>query len=259
MTLPRLLMLCVLALTQAGCAGNPGCGSPGDGTTCTRVLFIGDSYTSVNDLPTVFADLAWSGGHRVDAGMDAPGGDTLTEHAADPATAAAIALEQWNIVVLQEQSQRPSNEQLRQTQMYPAVRQLDTAIRADGAQPMYFLGWARRDGWPEAGLPDYASMQSAIDDGYLTIATEEHAAVAPVGYAWAALLGQDSPSDLWQADGIHPTTTGTYLAACVFYAAIFKQSPEGLGYHADLSDDAAARVQNVAATAVLADPREWGL
>jgi hypothetical protein len=44
-----------------------GCGLPMDSAPCTRVLFIGNSYTSVNDLPSVFANLARSGGHRVEA------------------------------------------------------------------------------------------------------------------------------------------------------------------------------------------------
>src|SRR2546430_3222336 len=77
-------------------------------------------------------------------------------------------------------------------------------------------------------------MQSAIDDGYLAIAAEEQAAVAPVGVAWSSLLSQPHPA-LWQDDGSHPMSAGTYLAACVFYATIYHQSPRGLAYHADLS------------------------
>jgi hypothetical protein len=35
--------------------------------TTRAILFIGNSYTTVNDLPSVFANLARSGGHRVEA------------------------------------------------------------------------------------------------------------------------------------------------------------------------------------------------
>ena len=90
-------------------------------------------------------------------------------------------------------------------------------IREAGATPVFFLTWAHRDGWPENGMDDYSSMQEAIDDGYLAIAREQNAAVAPVGYAWWALLHQDPEAALWQNDGSHPTVEGTYLAACVFY------------------------------------------
>ena len=87
-------------LPQLGLWGNPGCGLPF--TTCTRVLFIGDSYTYVNDLPTTFADLAWAAGHRVDAVTLATGGESLAGHVADASTETTIDSETWNTIVLQD-------------------------------------------------------------------------------------------------------------------------------------------------------------
>jgi hypothetical protein len=242
-----------------GLSSRAGCGNPGDSATCTRVLFIGNSYTSVNDLPTMFAELARSGGHRVETGMATDNGASLADHAGSSATARALTSAKWNFVVLQEQSQIPAVEQLRQSEMYPAARTLVAMVRQAGAQPMFFVTWAHRDGWPQNGLVDYSSMQSAIDDGYLAIAREEHAAVVPVGYAWQTLVGREPGLGLWQDDGSHPTVKRTYLAACVFYAAIFAQSPKGLSYHAGLTDEEASMLQDVAATTVLGDPENWGL
>ena len=92
----------LVALPQLGLWGNPGCEFPG--TTCTRVLFIGNSYTSVNDLPSTFARVAWAGGHRVETGALDNGGATLADHVGSPATATTIAGQSWNTVVLQDQS-----------------------------------------------------------------------------------------------------------------------------------------------------------
>jgi hypothetical protein len=236
-----------------------GCPDAGRAPVCTRVLFVGNSYTTVNDLPGVFASLARSGGHRVEVGTAAGDGWTLADHAASSATATKLASAKWDMVVLQEQSQIPSVDQFRQTQMYPAARRLIATIRNQGALPVFYLTWARQDGWPENNLPNYGSMQAAIDDGYLGIATEQQVTVAPVGYAWSTLLGQATPATLWQADGSHPTPAGTYLAACVFYATIFRESPAGLGYHAGLPADQAAKIQEVAAATVLGDPARWPL
>ncbi|MGD0712842.1 MAG: SGNH/GDSL hydrolase family protein [Gaiellaceae bacterium] len=254
-----LLILGALVLMLLGCSGSSACGSPGDSAACTRVLFIGNSYTFVNDLPTMFATLAASGGHSVETGMVAEGGATFADHAASAETAPKLASARWGIVVLQEQSQIPSVASARQGEMYPAARQLVRMVRAAGAEPVFFLTWAHRDGWPEAGMADYSSMQSAIDDGYLAIAGEQNAAVAPVGYAWWTLLYQEPGADLWQDDGSHPTVEGTYLAACVFYATIFRQSPAGLHYRAGLPNDEAATLQEVATNVVLPDPAKWGL
>jgi len=236
---------------------NTGCPSEERVPACTRVLFIGNSYTTVNDLPGVFASLARSGGHRVETKSAAVDGWTLANHADAPATATALTAGRWDIVVLQEQSQIPAIEEFRQTQMYPAARRLISAIRNQGARPLFYLTWGRRDGWPQTGMPTYASMQSAIDDGYLAIAADQRVATAPVGDAWATLVARGAGGTLWQPDGSHPTEAGTYLAACVFYATIFRESPKGLGYHASLSPEAATMIQEVATDTVLADPAKW--
>ena len=238
---------------------NTGCPDQGRSAACTRVLFIGNSYTTVNDLPSVFASLARSGGHRVETGTAAVDGWTLADHAGSSATAAKVGSRNWDIVVLQEQSQIPSVAQFRETQMFPAARRLVGMIRDHGARPIFYLAWARRDGWPENGMPNYASMQSAIHEGYLAIAGEQQATIAPVGDAWSAMLGQEAPAALWQDDGSHPTEAGTYLAACVFYATIFRESPNGLGYHASLSGDEAAKIQRAAAATVLGDPGKMAI
>jgi hypothetical protein len=261
----RAKAILIVALVGAGIAigllalgiMDAGCPDAARSASCTRLLFIGNSYTTVNDLPSVFAHLARSGGHRVETGTAAVDGWTLANHADSSVTTAKLASAKWDIVVLQEQSQIPSVEEFRQTQMYPAARRLISSIRNSGARPLLYLTWGRRDGWPENQMPTYATMQAAIDTGYLAIAGDQHAALAPVGDAWATLVARGTPAALWQGDGNHPTEAGTYLAACVFYATIFRESPKGLEYHASLSAEAAALIQSVAAETVLGDPAKW--
>jgi hypothetical protein len=246
----RLLALSCAAAVLAACSGSGRACTDGD-AACTRVLFIGNSYTSTNDLPSVFAKLAASAGHRVKAEMVAPGGASLADHAASPRTAAALASARWDYVVLQEQSAIPASASARQSQMYPAARLLIGRAQRAGATPVLFLTWAHRDGWPEARLASYGAMQSAIDGAYAALAREQNVAVAPAGDAWAALADDLGAPALWQTDGSHPTSAGTYLAACVFYATIFQTSPAGLAYHGDLATEDAARLQAAAARAVL--------
>jgi hypothetical protein len=113
------------------------------------VLFIGNSYTYVNDLPGTFAVLAKAGGHPIHTGMVAPGGWTLAEHLNSPQALSALQSSKWDFVVLQEQSEIPAMETARWRDMYPAARALVEKIRQTGAQPVFFLTWAHRDGLPE--------------------------------------------------------------------------------------------------------------
>ena len=242
---------------QLGLWGNPGCSF--FTSTCTRVLFIGNSYTSVNDLPGTFADLGWSAGYRIETAALDQGGWTLAQHAADPATATMLGSERWTYVVLQEQSEIPSTSVSRTEQMDPAATKLVNMVRLKGEAPIFYLTMAHEDGYPEVGLSTYQSMQAAIDIGYMDIAQELGVPVAPVGVAWQSVVDQADAPSLWQTDGSHPTLGGTYLAACVFFAAIFHRSPVGLGDDGGLSPSQARELQSAAAGTVLNDPSQWGL
>lgn len=59
----RFLSLCLLLLASFGCSHSIKCIKTQDVESCARVLFIGNSYTSLNDLPAMFAELAYAGGH----------------------------------------------------------------------------------------------------------------------------------------------------------------------------------------------------
>lgn len=254
-------LLLAVALLPIGCgtSGPPKCSTASNAAPCTRVLFVGNSYTYVNDLPTTFADLAVSGGRNVEAGMVASGGETLAQHAVARETLDKIASASWTFVVLQEQSETPTSSAGRSSMMYPAARTLAARVKAAGAQTMFFMTWAHRDGMAVAGAGTYESMQLAIDDGYISIADELRAAIAPVGFTWFVVRREHPEISMWQDDGSHPTASGTYLAACVFYAAIFRQSPEGLAYFDGLSSQDARVLQAAAASSVLQNPDQWGL
>jgi hypothetical protein len=246
-----------LALGNTGHAARSHVGCHRRTNPC-RVLFVGDSYTYVNRLPAIFEYLALAGGHSAEAEEVAEGGESLANHVDSGDVKKALASAKWNVVVLQEQSEIPASERLRQTQMYPAARQLVGSIQAAGAQPMFFVTWAHRDGWPENGLRNYASMQAAVDFGYLDIARNLHVAVAQAGDAWSARLNEErhagQQSLLWASDGSHPTRMSTYLVACVFYAAIFRESPIGLSYDDGIPAKEAAGLQAIASEVVLGRP-----
>jgi hypothetical protein len=247
----------VLAVGCSGAAG-PTCGSGAASGNCTRVLFLGNSFTYVNDLPATFAQLAQSGGRPVQVAMVANGGETLAQHAASPDSLGKIASQGWTYVVLQEQSDTPDTAAGR-AYMYPAAQTLSGKAEAAGAVPMLFMTWAHKDGEPTAGMPTYESMQQQIDAAYIEIAQQLHVPVAPVGYTWYMVRHDHPEISMWQDDGIHPTQAGTYLAACVFYASIFRQSPEGLSFHGGVSDAQAQILQAEAGQHVLDLSAEWGL
>ena len=222
-----------------------------------NILFIGNSHTFYNDLPVVFEDLAHNGGHKVNAAVMAEGGWSLLQHAQSNITIEQINQHPWDYVVLQEKSSLPVNPIDRRDSMYPAVRTLNQEVENIGGEVILFMTWGRRDGLPEIALNNYDEMQSELEIGYMRIADELDLMVSPVGKAWAQALDYYPDIQLWQTDGSHPSRVGSYLAACVFYAVVFMESPEGLTYFSGIEPELGGSIQMIAAKTVFEDPVQW--
>jgi hypothetical protein len=218
---------------------------------------LGNSYTSVNNLPALVRALAAAGGREVETDEYLPGGYMLEQHARDEKTLAKIRAKTWDFVVLQEQSLTPV---LNRASMFKAARFLHEAISKQGAKCLFYLTWAREDipqmqeGADPETSPEYAKamfaqigfpnakpdelrtlclgrregLMGGLNGAYYGVADELGDAVAPVGVAWKKSRTAEPGLVLYQADKSHPTPAGSYLAACVFYATIFDKSPVGL-------------------------------
>ncbi|MDD5360937.1 MAG: T9SS type A sorting domain-containing protein [Ignavibacteria bacterium] len=219
----------------------------------TKVLFIGNSYTYVNDLPSMFMNLALSGGKYVVTGMSAPGGYMLENHRADSVSINLIRRGTWNYVVLQEQSQTPVINYYRYNSMYPSGRYLDSLIKSYNQQTMFFMTWGRQNGGQQCidsfcspVFTSFFHMQDSLKSAYTELSRMLNAFLSPVGEAWRTAKTQQPNIDLWQSDDSHPSLKGSYLAACVFFMKIFNTSPVGLSYTAGLSQQDALFLQNCA-------------
>jgi len=197
-----------------------------------RILFIGNSYTYVNDLPHLVEALSLAAGEERAAKTDAvvPGGCTLQRHWHQTGARQAVVRRRYDVVVLQEHSTRPVVDRWL-TERY--ARLFDRAIRKTGAKTMFYLTWAR------SHLPE---MQRPLTDAYRSLARECGAALAPVGEAWEAALRARPGLALHTADHSHPSRRGSYLAACVFYATLYGRSPEGLPARLAVSERGKRRI-----------------
>ncbi len=199
-----------------------------------RVLFIGNSYTDVNSLPGAINQLAVATGDYMYYQMIAPGGYTFQQHATYPPTVDAIALGNWDYVVLQEQSQRPSfNDGQVANQVYPYARMLDSLVRVYNpcAQTVFYMTWGRKNGdagncpvWPP--ICTYSGMDSLLQLRYTIMADDNDAWLSPVAKVWRRLRANNPTIELYQADESHPTMAGTYAAALSFYSLLFNKNPE---------------------------------
>ena len=65
--------------------------------------------------------------------------------------------------------------------------------------------------------------------------------------------------NLYSADGSHPSLEGTYLAACTFYASVYRKNSSGATYTAGLDPTTAGILQTAADLSVLDSIDTWFL
>jgi hypothetical protein len=190
-----------------------------DAALALHVLFIGNSYTSVNDLPGLLRRIAETSGQPPTIVTDSvtAGGATLQDHWQAGAARSAIDKGGWTHVVLQGQSVEPLGDALSTFHRYALL--LAAEAKDAGASPALFETWARAPGdavYQEAwsgGTPD--AMQDKLLSAYAQAATDSGSMLVKVGEAWRSV-----PFELHQTDLSHPNPKGSWLAACVFYVML---------------------------------------
>ncbi len=230
-----------------------------------QVLFLGNSYTGANNLPDLVYQLALSNGDSIQYDSNTPGGYTLQMHSQDANSLAKINQQPWDYVFIQAQSQEPSlDTPYVQQNVFPYAHILDSLVQANDSctQTGFFMTWGRKYGdasncqnYPP--VCTYLGMQQQLRGRYLQMGYDNHAVVAPVGAAWQEVIAQNAVFDLFSSDGSHPSLHGSYLAACVFYATIYKRSPAGFSYTAGLPLQEAQLLQNIGGQIVLDSLATW--
>ena len=191
-----------------------------------NILFIGNSFTARNNMPQLLVDLAAARGRDVRFSMIQAGGASLRMHWNKGEAAKAIAKGQYDWVVLQEQSTLPVKNAQR---MRENIELFVEPVAASGARMALYLTWARRN------APD---SQNAITTAYKSASKETGATLVPAGIAWETFTAKHDTPLLHDKDLSHPTLAGSYLAACVFLAALFKENATGT--ETELKDVSAA-------------------
>jgi hypothetical protein len=207
-----------------------------------RVLFLGNSLTYCNSLPSLLQQMTAREPRPLDCDSVLVGGWTLMDHWNAGYASEKILGERWDFVVLQELSTGPLDDA---ENFFKYARLFGDQIKKAGAEPLLFMTWSRRDR-PRSG--------TLVPDAYTRLGREINVRVAPVGLAWQKSLKRKPALKLYQPDGVHPNPVGSYVAACVFYSMFYNKSPRGVTHalHVDdlnqdleLSDADAAFLQGI--------------
>lgn len=181
-----------------------------------RVLFIGNSYTYMNQMPELFRDRATAAGFNVKVDWVTSGGMTLSQHASSSKTQQKLS-QGFDFVVLQEQSLMPLQD-LEKT--LDSVQTLAKEIRRKGGEPLLMMTWGRQKGW--GPFSDFKGMNEKLIERYQHLAKKLNLRVIPVAQVWQFLVERDPNIELWKTDGSHPSRIGSEVIADILVKYVFE-------------------------------------
>jgi len=232
-----------------------------------NVLFLGNSYTYVNNLPSLVQQVAASTGNTFTYDSNTPGGYRLKSHTTNTTSINKIQVGNWDYVVLQDQSQFPSfpDDQVA-TEVYPYATQLSNLIKQHNpcATPAFYMTWGRENGdagncggWPP--VCTYEGMDDLLRQRYQAMANDNNGIASPVGAVWRYLRTNYPTLDLYSGDGSHPSLMGSYAGAITFYCSLFRKDPTLVTFNSSLNVADAAIIKNAVKTVVFNDLQEWNI
>lgn len=205
-----------------------------------EILFIGNSYVASNDLVGMIARIAKSDSKNnieLEVTQFTVGAAKL-KTLWDEGQALKVVLKKphWDFIVLQEQSSwamYPYDMQ-RAFEVAPEWRRM---IAPRTSNIVLFVSWAKQanSAWyrnpATSFFKDAVFMQRQLDQQSHKLARLLGASMVQVGDYWAYVLSKNPAMPLYSDDGSHPSVTGTYLTALIFYRYFTKQgSLESAGY-----------------------------
>ncbi|MBC5835489.1 T9SS type A sorting domain-containing protein [Flavobacterium sp. F372] len=232
-----------------------------------RALFLGNSYTGVNNLPSLTQQVTASTGNTLIIDSNTPGGYTFQGHSTNVTSLQKIQQGNWDFVVLQEQSQIPSfpiNEV--STICFPFATQLNNIILQYNpcAETVFYMTWGRENGDSQncAANPPvctYEGMDDLLRARYTEMANTNQAIISPVGAVWRYLRTNHPTLNLYSGDGSHPSLAGSYAAACTFNTVLFRNDPQLITFNSSLSVADAEIIKNAIKTVVYNNLSTWNV
>lgn len=223
-----------------------------------KVLWIGNSYTMYNDLPSMVKEIAATQDINIANTTVLKGGERLKGHLENPILLEQLRKGGWDFVVIQEQSSLPSYDtQSVMRETYPYAHTIDSIAKAHSpaVKTVFYMTWGHKNGniRPREDYPlcnTYEGMQERLKTSYLEMTYANDAICAPAGMAWATVRKERPDIDLYVADTFHPSLAGSYLNAVTIFTTMYPRQFI-TGYFGGLDPDIALYLQRVAQATVL--------
>ena len=175
----------------------------------TKILFVGNSLTYTNNLPSLVELEAKSRGVKVKTMTLAYPNYAIIDHWNDGEVQKYIKSEKYDYVVIQ---QGPSSQKEGRRMLMEDGSKLQKLCDQSGAKLVYFMVWPSQT---------YYHTFEGVIKNHRDAAEQNNAILCPVGEAWKAYFENTDDYSLYGSDGFHPSPKGSRLAAEVIIDTLF--------------------------------------
>ena len=211
-SLPRLLAVCVAGLA---CLSASPAGPLPEGAI--NVLFVGNSLTYVNDLPSTVAAIGASVGDTIRVAAAVGPDLALIDHLHGASDAVGqMRRGGWTFVVLQ---QGPTPAGICRDSLVLWTSLYAPHLRGSSATLALMMPWPG-----STHLDLYDEVRVSFEAAALGVG----GVFVPAGEAWRTVQHSNPEQSLYGPDGFHPSPVGTFLAALVIYERITGRDPRTL-------------------------------
>lgn len=193
-----------------------------------RVLFIGNSLTYYNDMPSMVSKMADSAKSpiRYEVTMHAMPGASVRDHWNSPKVRTLLADGNWDRLVLQPEYVWRNPEDRDHLEYAGRI----FAAAPTTSSPMLMTGWT----FPDSFYDKYSWNRSEhfeVSQGHSReLSTRTGAQLIDVAQVWEDVRSQGLPFSLYKDEVGHPTKQGSYLVALVVFAALSGMDPNAVTY-----------------------------
>jgi len=207
----NFLKLSVLLLLCIACAAKAPSSAEKDRLKSKEInlLFIGNSLTYTNDLPTLVKKIAKKKGFKVNTKMIAQPNYALMDHWDEGKIQTEIRSKKYDYVIVQ---QGPSSQDYGRKILLEYGEKLTELCRANNAQFSYFMVWPSRR---------YYHTFDKVIKNHEDAARLHKVVLCPVGAVWKAHFDATNAFDYYGPDGFHPSLKGSTVAAEVIVESLF--------------------------------------
>lgn len=223
-----------------------------------KVLFLGNSFTYMYDIPALFENMADNAGISVlveeytQPGIAVGDWTGFNGHTTDAAAQAKINSQDWDFVIVQDNlggwvyEYIPSVIGNSNVDLYNQIKANNSCTEI-----VYFAGWGPVGGVPGAtssGIDNTINCIERIHDNivYFNDASGANEIVCPLGKSWIESMQQMPGVNLYYSDQVHPSLEGSYLAAATLFGSVFKVDVNTLTYNGGVSSSTASLFRSIA-------------